>query len=212
MALKIKIDPIERVTAASIRSDLDLPEQRRAAGEFARQGIAEADQVNRRVLGRVPPRTITVDGRQGAPLESVKPDGGSIIVEYELVGDVLRWIAGALRERSPVVSGKYRDSHTLFADGRETKIGEQIPSGVTEFVFLNTQPYSRKIEIAKTKAGRAFVIRVPNRIYERTAKDARGRFSNMAKISFAWRAPYVSGRAGNKASNRYPAILVMMNA
>lgn len=186
MAVRVKVDPIERVTTASILSTLSLPEQKKAAADFVRGNIAEADNINKLVLGRVPPRTITVDGRQGAALESVNPNGGNVVVEYELVSDVLVWIGNALRERSPVVSGAYRAGHTLLADGIEVAADRDVPVA-DEYIFLNTVPYARKIEVGKTRAGRAFVIQVPNRIYERTAKDARSRFGNVASIKFGYR-------------------------
>jgi hypothetical protein len=186
MPVRARIDPVERVTEAQIRADLQLPDQKKAAADFVRAGIAEADSTNQRILGRVPPRTITVDGRKGAALETVNPNGGNVVVEYEIFVDVLRQIANLLLERSPVRSGKYRRGHTLFADGREVPIGGEIPLA-DEYVFINTVPYARKIEVGKTKAGRAFVIQVPNRIYERTAKDAKSRFGNSADISFGYR-------------------------
>src|SRR3990167_7793525 len=115
MALKIKIDPLE-INIPAMLSGGSLIEQKKIAAQFARDGIREADQTNQRVLGRIPPRTVTVDGSRGAALERVNPDGGTIIVEYEIVNDVLIWIGQALIDRSPVVSGDYKKGHTLFAD------------------------------------------------------------------------------------------------
>jgi hypothetical protein len=186
LSLKLRIDPIETVTEASIRADLSRMEQSRAAGAFVAEGIAAADAQNQRVLGRVPPKTVTVDGRLGAALESVNPDGGTIIVEYELIGDVLRWIGKTLVDRSPSVSGNYKRGHTLFVDGQEVPLNGQIPQG-EEYAFTNMVPYARKIEIGKTESGRDFVIQVQNRIYERTARDARAKFGNIAQISFSYR-------------------------
>lgn len=184
MALKVEI--VERDIAAIIRKDLSRPEQQRAAAAFARQGIDEIKAHNRTILGRVPPLRVWVDGREGASLESVNPNGGSIIGEFDLIEGVLRWIADELVKRSPVVSGAYRDGHTLFADGQEVPVGGQIPQA-EEYVFTNPVPYARKLEVGKTKTGRAFVMQVPNRIYERTAKDARQRLGNSADIRFAFR-------------------------
>lgn len=186
MALSVKIDPVEKVTAVSLRRDLSTPEARKIAADFARAGLEEAKRINQRALGRVPPYTQTVDGKAGAPLESVNPDGGSIIFEFELVTGVLQWIARELTARSPVVSGAYRAGHKLFADGAETTLGGNIPPA-DEYVFLNAVPYARKIEVGKTEAGRSFVIQVQNKIYQRTASDARKQFGPAADIRFEFR-------------------------
>lgn len=159
--------------------------QKTAVANFARSAIAEADDTNRRVLGRIPPRTITVDGQRGAALESVRPNGGSIVVEWEIVGGVLVWIGNTLHDRSPRVSGGYQKGWVLLADGVEVEVGKQLPNAEV-FTFVNVTPYSRKIEVGKTESGRDFVIQVPNRIAERTAEDAQSRFGNIAKIRSVW--------------------------
>ena len=71
------------------------------------------------------------------------------------------------------------------APGVEVPLGQQIPNA-TEFVFINLVPYARKLEVGKTESGRDFLISVPNRIYERTYKDAKARFGNIAKITFGY--------------------------
>lgn len=159
--------------------------QRGAVANFARTAIAEADDTNRRVLGRIPPRTITVDGQRGAALESVKPNGGSIVVEWEIVGGVLVWIGRTLWDRSPHVSGDYQRGWVLLADGVEVPLNDHVPNAEV-FTFVNVTPYSRKIEVGKTKSGRDFVIQVPNRIAQRTADDAAKKFGNIAKIRSVW--------------------------
>lgn len=185
MAVKTKIDPLAQTINLLVANTLSPAAQKQAVASFAQGAIDEADATNRRVLGRIPPRTITVDGQQGAPLTNVKPDGGSIIVEYELVTDVLVWIGDTLRARSPRISGDYQDGWTLLADGVEIDEGGQIPAADV-YTFVNTVPYARKIEVGLTKTGRPFVVQVPNRIAERTAKDAASRFGNMAKIRSVW--------------------------
>ncbi len=224
MVVRTRIDSIANDINLFVSTTLSPAAQSRAVADFARGEIAKADEKNRRVLGRVPPKTTTVDGQKGGNLDNVRPDGGSIITEWELVGDVLVWIGNALRDRSPVVTGQYRDSHTLFADGAEVEMGAEVPQA-SEYVFLNPLPYARKIEIGKTASGRSFVIQVPNRIYERTAKDASARFGNLASIKMAYRAPFAgnilryvtagSGRRGDAKHERdlrVPAIVVNLKA
>jgi hypothetical protein len=185
MAVRTRIDSVA-TDISLIISDMLSPEaQGRAAAQFARDAISDADATNKRILGRIPPRTTTVDGMAGAALERVKPAGGSIIVEWELINDVLSWIAQTLQDRSPRISGDYKRGHTLFADGVETALGAQIPTADV-YTFINLVPYARRLEVGKTDSGRDFLIQVPNRIYERTYRDAKARFGNQAKITFGY--------------------------
>lgn len=185
MAVRTKIDSIERDVQLIVDEMLSPEAQGRAVAEFAAGEIAKTDETNRSILGRIPPRRIWVNGSEGAALDSVRP-GGAIVAEWEIVTDLLEWFARTLIERSPRVSGDYIRGHTLFADGVEVPRGAEIPAGATEFVFINLVPYVRKIEVGKTDSGRDFVIQVPNRIYERTYKDGKARFGNQAKITFGY--------------------------
>lgn len=186
MTYKLKIESLGEDIEVGIRADLSRSARAQIAADYARAGFEEADQTNRTIFGRQIPHTTTVNGGTGGTLESVNPDGGQIAFEWDLVFDVLQWIAKTLIERSPAVSGAYRSGHTLYADGSEIAIDAQIPQA-QEFVFANPVPYARKLEVGKTKSGRAFLISMPNKIYERTAKDASARFGNLAKISFEYR-------------------------
>ncbi|WP_296741446.1 hypothetical protein [Mesorhizobium sp.] len=184
MPVRTKIEPIAKDISIVVNEMLTPAAQSRAVADFARGEIAQADDLNRRILGRLPPKTVTVDGRVGASLESVNPNG-LIVAEWDIGNDVLAWIGQTLLDRSPRLSGDYRKGHTLFADGVEIALGEQIPNA-TEFVFINLVPYARRLEVGKTESGRDFLISVPNRIYQRTYKDAKARFGNIAKITFGY--------------------------
>ncbi len=149
--------------------------------------ISEADEVNRKALGAFPPKTVTVNGRQDETLSNIDPDRGIIIAEWRLIGDVLTFIADTLDDRSPVVSGDYRRGHIMLAD--DVEADPYNPPMAKMFTFLNLEPYSRRIEIGKTEAGRDFVVQVENRIYIRTGADAKARFGNLAKISTGFITP-----------------------
>ncbi len=186
MALTVKIDPIEKITQVMI-SGLKA-EAQRLAGQFARDQLEDAKNVNKSVLGKVPPYKTTVDGREGAPFESVNLNGGSIITEFQLDTGALLWIAKTLVDRSPSHSGRFKQGWVLLADGSQTTWptdGGNIPPAET-YAFINLEPYARKIEIGKTKAGRAFVIQVQNKIAERTAKDAKSQFGRTVDIQFGY--------------------------
>lgn len=153
--------------------------------DFARAAFEEIDRENLAALGKNVAVKVTVDGRSNVPLESVKPAAGVIEFEWQMVDDVLHWIWQALKDRSPVNSGGYRDSHVLLADGAQVNPEATIPPAA-RFVFANSEPYARRLEIGKTESGRDFVVQVANHIYERTAKDAAARFGNQAHIEFGF--------------------------
>jgi hypothetical protein len=183
--LSTRVQPIERDVVLSLTADLSPAGQSAAFAAVAKDMIAEGDETNRLILGRIPPRKTYVDGSQGVSLDSVKP-GGVIVAEWELVTDVLIWIANDLIEHSPVGRidandrhpGLYKRSHTLFANAVEVPVGEQIPEA-DEYVFMNLTPYARKLEGGSS---RQF-----DHIYEGGAKRARSRFGNIAKILFTYR-------------------------
>lgn len=209
MPVKVRVTPFANTVKLVLDNRLSKEARSERVATFARTRIAQADEINRRALGKVPPKTVTVDGREGAALESVNPDHGIIIAEWQLGLDVVQWIGKTLRERSPVLSGRYRSAHTLYADNAEADWDN--PPLASEYTFLNPLAYARKIEIGKTKAGRDFVVQVPNRIYERTANDAQARFGNIAKIRFTYSSA-VGGSIAKRhaAGDRVPAIVVTL--
>lgn len=206
MALTSRIEPIRKDVEVFI-ADLRGPAAAEQFREFARQEIEEAKQINRSVLGRVPPFQMYIDGSKSSSLASVK-GSSTILVEFELIAEALIWIAEQLEKFSPVKSGRYKRSHVLLADGSEVEVSAQIRLA-EEYVFINTVPYARKIE-------RGASSEAPNGVYQAVAALARGRFGNLARISYGFRTviggSIVGGRAGNRASNRNPAIIVRLRA
>jgi hypothetical protein len=184
MPLTTKITPYSQSYQVLVEQTLSPKARGDRIAAGARQIIAAADAKNRSAFGAVPPKKVTVNGREDDVLATVPvpPDSGHIVVEYRLVEDVLAWIMKTLRERSPARSGKYRSAHQMFAD--DVAADPDNPPMASQYVFTNSVPYTRKIEAGKTESGRAFVIQVPNRIYERTANDAQAKFGNVAKIRF----------------------------
>ena len=110
---------------------------------------------------------------------------GPIVYTYSNLKQIIEFALDELRKASPVVSGDYVRSHTLFVNGMPVA---NIPVDLKpsdEIMIGNPVPYARKIEIGKTKSGRDFVISVSNRIYERVAKNVLiPRYRNVAKITF----------------------------
>lgn len=179
-----------------VTSDLVSPEARSARlAEFAAEQISEAQAINRAVTGSDTPYEVTVDGRAGAALTTVKPDG-VIVAEFELVDQVLDWIGEQLILASPILTGRYMRSHILFLDGIE-----HVPGPITkpyeEAAFLNMQPYARKIE-------RGLSDQAPDGVYQAIAAVAKRRFGNIARVRFSYRS--IDGSEGRE--ERQPAIIV----
>ncbi|RAI44708.1 hypothetical protein [Rhodoplanes roseus] len=174
------IDPISRDVELILRDDLSPNARSAAIAEVARAELKAAEDKNRAALGRIPSHQTFVDGRAGAALESINPDRGTIVFEFDLLIDVFGWIADALVKHSPKLTGRYAASHILLADGVEVRSGEQAPDAA-EYAFVNAQPYARKIE-------RGLSNQAPDGVYQVVAMLAARRFGNVAKVRFSYRS------------------------
>lgn len=215
MTVSTKVQPIDRNLVVQL-TGTDATRSAMLA-DFAREQLAEAEQTNEAALGHVPAHQTFVDGRLGASEDSVKPDG-VILYEFELTSDALTWISEQLAAASPVGSGSdrhaglYQHSHMLFADGVQVDPDGEIP-GASEYVFVDSLPYSRKIEVGESR-------QAPDGVYEAVATLAQQRFSKSLDIRFTYRAPEngvssaSSGgsrrrrRTSHASDSRQPAIVV----
>lgn len=177
MRISAKVDTIDRDIALRLVGD-DADRSRQFAA-YAREALVEAQEVNRQATGQVPPHETFVDGRRGAALETVKPDG-TIVFEFDLLNDLFEWIGLTLMQHSPVLSGRYQDSHLFFADGVELDPGATLPQA-QEYAFVNAQAYARKIERGQSP-------QAPDGVYEAVATLANRRFSNVARVRFGYRS------------------------
>jgi hypothetical protein len=208
MPVSVKVDPISRDIELFL-ADISPAAQSAALASFAKETLDEAIQTNQAGLGVVPSYETFVDGRKGADLETVHPDG-RIIFEFDLLSDLLIWIDLMLIRHSPVGKppkdphpGLYKGSHTLFVDGVEDTVtldetNHKTPQG-SEYVFLNTQPYARKIEGGLSR-------QAPDGVYQAVATMATQKFGRIAKIEFTYRR--LAGAARGGKEDRSPAIVV----
>jgi hypothetical protein len=205
MAVRTRIQPFEQSLRVLVDDTLSPAAQSRALAGFARATLAETQRQNQAVLRRVPPFRQFVDGAEGRSLDAVKPEG-RIVFEFDVGSDVTAFIMGELERLSPVDSGAYRRSHFLFADGRQVLAGEAAPQA-EEFIFLNSQPYARAIELGQMK----MKVEGSSRVYQQVQRIAAGRFGNLASIRFSYRSPIgtaTTGKAGR--ASRVPAIVVSL--
>ena len=160
--------------------------------QAARQAWAEAQAINRRALGHDPAFEQFVDGRRGAPLESVKR-GGRIIFLFAVGGELLtRAVDDAINtflRVAPVGRGKdkhpglYRDSLILLVNGTqrdfltEGAVVEFKPDDIVSLTDL--QPYARRIE-------RGWSFQAPNGVMEIVTQRMRAEFGGVLNIAFSW--------------------------
>jgi len=210
VGLSVRITPVRRDFDVMLKQGIGDKAQSAILAKFALEKIEEAKAQNKQALGVVPPYKIYVDGRQGAPLESVKPNG-TIRVEFQLVTEALAWIFEQLQKHSPVLTGRYANSHELFADGAQVDNPNAAPPA-EEYVFLNTQPYARKIEgdLSREPSSK----QAPEGVYEAVATLAQQKFGKIGKIRFSYRTPIggqiAGGRVGDRSTRRTPAIIVTL--
>lgn len=197
MAVRIRFEPIDRDIRALVANDLAPAAQSKALADFAREQLADADVQNAQAFGFPPPHDTFVDGREGAALDSVKPDG-TIHFEFHLLTDLFEWIDAQLILNSPVRTGRFAKSFVFFADGVEAD--PKKPPIATNYSFTNTTPYARKIERGLSK-------QAPDGVFEAVATLASRRFGNIARIRFTYVS--LSGKSKDVGS-RQPAILVTL--
>jgi hypothetical protein len=198
--------PVRKIVEAVVARDLSPEAKQRAIAGFARKQLAAAIEQNRQATGEIVPYEQFVDGRRGAALESVNPQNGRIVFRFDVESDrIFVEIADMLVRHAPRLTGRYADSFRFFAGGRELAVGE-APPRADEYVFVNVQPYARKIERGQSD-------QAPNGVFQAVAALAKLMFGDVAAIRFSYRsfqefgiAPYVPSQSGAaaRARNRGP--------
>lgn len=150
----------------------------------ARAGHARIMREQSLRAGVVPEWDAYANSPGNTNLDSVRLPG-PIVYRYRYRREVVLVALKELYAASPVQSGLYRKSHTLFIGGVPAAPGAQIKPGA-DVMISNPVPYARRLEIGKTESGRDFLVSVPNRIYERTAKKLQQRYRNAAAITFGY--------------------------
>lgn len=146
-----------------------------------------------------------VDGRQGAAEETVKPDG-IIRYVYPRLDEVVQFAMETLFDLSPVLSGKYRMSHTIFVEGRA--VGDLKDYRGGEVAISNFVPYARKIELGIMNMR----VEGSSKVYFQAAERVRKRFGNSATVHFTYRpimgGTFVEARGKRGTELRYPTLII----
>lgn len=170
---------------------------------LAHETIADVTASNRAALGLDVDREIIVDGRHGAPIESVRT-GGTVVALFAVHQAAIDFTWFTLARLSPVDRRAdandivYRDNHRLLVNGEETHIPDQpgahVPIGPDdEVVFVNLLPYARRIERGWSKK------QAPDGVYEAASAIVRARFGSIVTVTFTY-----GSFAG--ANGRFPMI------
>lgn len=199
----------------NVRTAIDIA--RAATLEATQRALVEtAKREHAKIMGADPkPGAFRrwVDGREGAAEETVK-DFGVIQYEYERLDMVAQFALETLFDLSPVLSGDYRNSHTMFIRGRAVKNLRRRRPG-EEIYISSFLPYSRVIENGSMK------MRVPgtDQVYAQASWIVHRRFGNIANVGWTWigiadgRANggairTGSGGAFDQSDARYPALWI----
>ena len=145
--------------------------------------------------GMEPAYRQVVDGRDGAPLESVTA-AGVIVFEWQYLAEVVAETMKLLVERSPKGAndngedgdgkpGGYIEGLKVYADGVEV-LPAETPPGAAVVEIVATVVYSRRLEMGTRKGGGPFVIEVEPHIVQETAQVARRLLGALAEIGFAY--------------------------
>lgn len=163
--------------------------------ENAREAlVATAYAEERRVIqqqkarsgGIAPTLTRIVDGRRGAAYETVR-ENGLIILQWNYMREIATVTLRRLRERAPEVSGDYKRGFKLFVGGTEATLSAQgIPATANFITVVATAPYSRRLELGKSKDGSPFVVQVAPHIVQETAKFLAADYRGVASIRFSY--------------------------
>lgn len=147
----------------------------------------QAIMLQQRARSGIPPDFDAYANTPGNPaLQTVKLPG-PVVYSYDYRREIVEVALGALIRSSPVESGEYVASHMIFVNGAQVeRLPDPLPRAAVVMI-ANPVPYSRRLEVGKTKSGRDFVLQVEPRIYERVAKGVLiPRFGNAVRIRFIY--------------------------
>lgn len=169
------------------------PERRRlVVTAAARETLQKAEAAYRAATGHDPATTMLVNGQPAASLAGLDPDRGEAAFRFGRAADALAWIHAQIVAHSPRLTGRYAGSHVLLADGRQVDVANPPPAA--RYMFVNLQPYSKKIERGASRSA-------PDGVYEGVAAMADRQFGNSVRVAFGYESPllgYIPG-ARNRA-------------
>lgn len=203
MGITTTIQPIDPVLELFYQEHLSPQAQRAMLAQFARENIEQAKKINSAALGKVPPHETFIDGVRSDALDRVAPTS-VVTTHFDLLHEAVVWIVEQLEIHSPVGrTGKYKESHTLFVDGKKADPRKPLLREFGELVFMALVAYARKIELAEWSE------QAPQGVYQGVAQLARHRYGRIADIAFGFR-PAMGIPDLDVPDRRWPAIIIRL--
>ena len=99
---------------------------------------------------------VVTDGMPRRDYNSVRPFGRIEFIRRPQMAEAVLWALDMLRKRSPVLTGRYVQSHTVLLNGAEitgdVKTALQNVKDTDRVQIVNPQPYAKKIEGRKARS------------------------------------------------------------
>ncbi|UDF29386.1 UNVERIFIED_ORG: hypothetical protein LHK14_18010 [Roseateles sp. XES5] len=111
----------------------------RALANFARSELRKAQAV-----GASRTYQLFVNGRPASSEDEVMAPG-PIVYQFSLWGEIINFAIAELQRRSPVRTGRFRNSFIVLVDGQLVQATRDVPA-MSEIIITNFQPYIRKAE------------------------------------------------------------------
>jgi hypothetical protein len=166
---------------------VDWPKQAQADAKTLLIDVAQTGHLkimrDAAVQGLEPTWEAYANSPGNSDLQSVRLPG-PIVYNYRYLSELIQFALDELRRQSPVVSGAYRDSHTIYVNDQPQ--GQTIPKTINagDRIFIsNPVPYARRLEVGRRKGGEPFLISVPNRIYYRVTEMVKAEAKGRGKVS-----------------------------
>lgn len=121
-----------------------------------------------------------INGREGDEEETVQAPG-PILYVFSYWEPVIKFALAALSKRSPVRTGRYRDTVQVMIGSQRISPDAPISAGETVSI-VSTQPYSRKIEVGY------MVIRDPGAgVFQAVRQQVQSQFGKALEVKFVMR-------------------------
>lgn len=117
-----------------------------------------------------------MNGREGAPIDSVVAPGPALFV-FSYWQPIIQFTLDYLEKRSPRKSGDYIRSHVVMVGSQVMRPDAEFSAG-EDITIVATTPYSRKIEAGHMR------MMVPSGVFQDARKAVQSQFGRVIDVRF----------------------------